>query len=277
MIEKTALCAYSNHQRALYQNSECVYLRPDPRLGSYISNYTLSFPNQSHMTESYTIIPHGCATLVFALRDQVFEGKVFGPATKAALVGDQAITFQQIMIVEFQPGGLGAFITINQQELADHLVDLDLLHDRLNAKILVLLERSETIENLLQGLDQLFLTYLTNTSPKELQFSTQQIIQHQGVLSLSRLSETVFYSERHLTRLFNEHLGMSSKVFSRLVRINQAIRLLQNPTMTIRQVYEQMAYYDVSHFNRAFKQISGCTPTEYRQKMSDFYSEIAKF
>ena len=70
---------------------------------------------------------------------------------------------------------------------------------------------------------------------------------------------------------------MSSKTFSRLVRVNRTIRLLNQPDGELTKVYEAAGYYDFSHFNRDFKRITGNTPQAYRRKMSDFYSEIAKF
>lgn len=102
------------------------------------------------------------------------------------------------------------------------------------------------------------------------------IVQQSGNISLKKLSNEVFYSERHLTRLFNEYLGMSTKTFARLVRVNQAIRLLTH-SQSITEIYEAAGYYDFSHFNRDFKQVTGNTPQVYQRKMSDFYSEIAKF
>lgn len=277
MINRRDIPAYQNRQRIIFGNDDCLYIKPHPALQPYISNYTLTFPTRVAISEQYTVIPHGCATLIFGMKDQQIDSQVFGPATKAAIVGDQATTFEQLFIVEFQPAGLHAFLGFDQHELTDQLYPLELVHAKLNQEMLVLLESAESIQELLFGVDQLFLKAILNACPPELTASTKTIVNQMGNVSLKQLSDKAFYSERHLTRLFNEYLGMSTKTFSRLVRVNQALRLLNNPANGITQVHEATGYYDVSHFNRDFKRITGKTSQLYRQKMSDFYSEIAKF
>jgi AraC-like DNA-binding protein len=70
---------------------------------------------------------------------------------------------------------------------------------------------------------------------------------------------------------------MSAKSLSRLVRVNKAIRLLRNPHNSITFSGEYTGFYDLPHFVHDFKSVCGLTPQEYRNNMSDFYSEIAKF
>lgn len=277
MINRRGIPAYRNRQRIIFGNDDCLYIKPHLALQPYISNYTLTFPTKASISEQYTVIPHGCGTLIFGVNDQQIDSQIFGPATKAARVGDQATSFDQLFIVEFQPAGLHAFLGFNQHELMDQLFPLELVYAQLNQEMLALLETVESVQELLLGVDQLFLRAILKTCPPELTTSTKMIVNRMGNVSLKQLSEEAFYSERHLTRLFNEYLGMSTKTFSRLVRINQALRLLNNPANGITQVHEATGYYDVSHFNRDFKQITGKTPQLYRKKMSDFYSEIAKF
>lgn len=277
MINHRDVQVYQNRQRIIYGNEDCLYLKPHPALQPYISNYTLTFPTRIAISEQYTVIPHGCATLIFGVNDQQIDSQLFGPATKAARVGDRATTFEQLFIVEFQPAGLHVFLGFDQHELTDQLFPFELVCTKLNQGILVLLETAETIQELLFGVDQLFFKAILTTCPPELTASTKTIINRAGNILLKQLSDEAFYSERHLTRLFNEYLGMNTKTFSRLVRINQALRLLNVPANSITHVHEATGYYDDSHFNRDFKQIIGMTPQMYRRKMSDFYSEIAKY
>lgn len=277
MIDQRALLLYPQNQRVIFRNEECMYVKPHAALQQYISNYTLTFPGNQTISEEYTIIPHGCATLTFALKNHAFSSRLFGPATKAARVGDQAGSFDQIVIVEFQPAGLYPFLGLKQNELADQLFPFELVQPRLNQAILNLLETAKSVQELLSGIDHLFLQAILANYPRELMAATKTIIRQTGNVSLKNLSHEAFYSERHLTRLFNEHLGMSTKTFSRLVRVNQTIRLLNQPQGDITTAYETAGYYDFSHFNRDFKLVTGNTPQAYQQKMSDFYSEIAKF
>ncbi|WP_302417647.1 helix-turn-helix domain-containing protein, partial [Blautia marasmi] len=80
-----------------------------------------------------------------------------------------------------------------------------------------------------------------------------------------------------LNRLFNVHLGISMKSFSRLVRINKSFQLLNEKSNSLASICEKLGYYDVSHFVKDFKLVCNITPQQYRTNMSDFYNEIAKF
>lgn len=277
MIDQRALFLYPQNQRVIFRNRDCLYVKPHAALQQYISNYTLTFPGKQTISEEYTIIPHGCATLTVALKDHVFSSRLFGPATRTACVGDQAGTFDQIVIVEFQPAGLYSFLGFKQNEIADQNFSFDAVQPKLNRAIVELLETAGSVQELLTGIDHLFLPAILADCPPELKVATKTIIRQTGNVSLKELSNAAFYSERHLTRLFNEYLGMSTKTFSRLVRVNQTIRLLNQPQGDITTAYEAAEYYDFSHFNRDFKLVTGNTPQAYQQKMSDFYSEIAKF
>ena len=99
----------------------------------------------------------------------------------------------------------------------------------------------------------------------------------EGILTSIEISDKAYYSPRHLNRLFNLYLGMSMKSFSRLVRINRSIRLLNEKGNPLAFICEKLHYYDVSHFVKDFRLVCGITPQVYRSNMSDFYSEIAKY
>lgn len=130
---------------------------------------------------------------------------------------------------------------------------------------------------MIRDIDSLLLTNIKASLSPELHFSVQNIIQNMGSLSVKELSDTVYYSQRHLNRLFSQCIGMNTKTFSRLVRINSAIRLLHNPQNSITNASNLSGFYDLPHFIHDFKSICGISPQEYRREMSDFYSEIAKF
>lgn len=139
------------------------------------------------------------------------------------------------------------------------------------------MESTNHLDELIACLDRLFLENLYIAFPSELRISTRMMIENTGNISCKQLSASVYYSERHLNRIFEQYLGMNIKTFSRMVRINKAIRLLKNPQCSITCASDETGFYDLPHFIHDFKSVCGMTPQEYRNNMSDFYSEIAKF
>ena len=61
---------------------------------------------------------------------------------------------------------------------------------------------------------------------------------------------------------------MSYSEYMRNVKINHACYLLQNTDSSISSIAAQCGYTTHSSFNRAFKQITGITPQEYRSRNS---------
>lgn len=277
MITKDDLRFYREPHRVLEKGEDYMYLLPHPALRDWISNYTVTFPGSDMISNHYTVIPHGCATLVCSCDETGMSSRLFGPATAACSVGEQANQAEMLFIIEFQPAGLYAFIAVPQKELSDRAFSPSDLSFGLDKRIIENIEKARSAYEMIRDIDSLLLTNIKASLSPELHFSVQNIIQNMGSLSVKELSDTVYYSQRHLNRLFSQCIGMNTKTFSRLVRINSAIRLLHNPQNSITNACNLSGFYDLPHFIHDFKSVCGISPQEYRREMSDFYSEIAKF
>lgn len=277
MIIKEDIQAFNEGYRVLDCGNDFIYLLPHPALREWISNYTITFPNKSMISDNYTVIPHGSATLVFSCDAKGLHANLFGPATKTNSVGNQANLYNMLLIIEFQPAGLSSIAGIRQNELADHIIPFYDVNATINRLISETLEGSCNLNELVTNLDRLLLANMYAVCPPQIRFTTQMIIENAGNIPAKRLSNESHYSERHLNRIFNQYIGMNIKSFSRLVRINKAIRLLRDPQSSITYTSDVIGFYDLSHFIHDFKSVCGITPQQYRINMSDFYSEIAKF
>ena len=121
------MCIRDSHQtdRILLRENDFVYILPHPLLRRQISNYTVTFPNKEIISDNYTVIPHGSATLVFSRGGSDLSSNLFGPLTKPCMVGRLANQYDMLLIIEFQPAGLSAFTGINQKELADQRIPFE--------------------------------------------------------------------------------------------------------------------------------------------------------
>lgn len=277
MITKDDLRFYREPHRVLEKGEDYMYLLPHPALRDWISNYTVTFPGSDMISNHYTVIPHGCATLVCSCDETGMSSRLFGPATAACSVGEQANQAEMLFIIEFQPAGLYAFTGVPQKELSDCVFSPSDLSFGLDKRIIENIEKARSAYEMIRNIDSLLLTNIKASLSPELHFSVQNIIQNMGSLSVKELSDTVYYSQRHLNRMFVHCVGMNTKTFSRLVRINSAVRLLHNPQNSITNACNLSGFYDPPHFIHDFKSVCGISPQEYRREMSDFYSEIAKF
>ena len=277
MIKKDSLFDIPKNRKVLIQGERFSYILPCEQLRSWISNFTISFPDKTMISDNYTIMPHGSVTLVLFYYHSELYSFFFGPTTRPVKVGDIANQCDILFIVEFQPAGLYPFIQKNQKELADQIVPFSWMDHSLDQIIRNIFRSSLSVDELLLEFENVLIQKIQFQYREELTSAIHAIIEMEGAATALEISKDTFYCSRHLNRLFNQYVGMSIKSFSRLVRINKSIRLLSEKENTLAIVCEKLGYYDVSHFIKDFKIVCGITPQDYRMNMSDFYSEIAKY
>ncbi|CAN5910327.1 helix-turn-helix domain-containing protein [soil metagenome] len=108
-----------------------------------------------------------------------------------------------------------------------------------------------------------------------MQRTVDMILKEIGNVSLSDICEKVNISSRQLERKFKEQIGLSPKLFSRVVRVNHAMKLLRtNPEYNWQDIIYLCGYYDQAHFIKDFKDIAGECPTMY---LTRSYSPNAGF
>lgn len=258
-----------------------AYFSPSEPLKALISNFTVTFPEKGVVSEDYTVVPHGSATLVFTYEESDggnhLRGRLFGPSSRPYAVGKSANECSVIFIIEFQPAGLFVFTGMGQNELTDRIIPFETIDPSLDSSVKEIFRDAVTARELLGSTERLLLSVRCCRYPDEFSLAVRLIIEHCGSITPREIAEKTFYSERHLNRLFNQFLGLNIKHFSRIVRINRTIHLLHNAKNSISFISEESGFYDISHYIRDFKAVCGITPQEYRSNMSDFYSEIAKF
>lgn len=277
MIDKSSLQHINEDREILIREDNFAYMLPCGQLRNLISNFTVAFPDRQAISDAYTVMPHGSVTLVLFDYHTELHSFIFGPATKPVRVGDIANRCDVIFIIEFQPAGFSALKKMNQNELTDKIVPFKEVDCSLDKAMRDIFSTSVTVDRLLRGMEEKLMQSVRFPYPEELAHAIGDIIRMEGILTSIEISDNTYYSPRHLNRLFNLYLGMSMKSFSRLVRINRSIRLLNEKCKSLAFICEKLGYYDVSHFVKDFRLVCGITPQEYRSNMSDFYSEIAKY
>lgn len=83
-------------------------------------------------------------------------------------------------------------------------------------------------------------------------------------LTLEEVAAIAGYSKYHFTRLFKQYSDTTFYDYLCIKRIKIAEDLLINPSLSITDVALRSGFPSISTFNRMFKKIKKCTPTEYR-------------
>jgi transcriptional regulator GlxA family with amidase domain len=86
-------------------------------------------------------------------------------------------------------------------------------------------------------------------------------------LRLETLSEVAGVSAWHLSRTFHHSVGVPMRTYIRDLRLDRAQEMLaSSPRASLTDVALDAGFYDLPHFDKAFRARYGLSPSEFRRK-----------
>ena len=91
-----------------------------------------------------------------------------------------------------------------------------------------------------------------------------------GILSLHSVSYyiagCVNYSASHFGQIFLKKTGHSPLNYFNQLKIQKACKMLDFSDMKIKEIANELGFYDQYHFSKTFFKITGETPTQYKKR-----------
>lgn len=84
-------------------------------------------------------------------------------------------------------------------------------------------------------------------------------------ISLDQLAGVAGYSKYHFSRIFKQYNSMSYLQYINARRTKAAEQLLLDPELPITEVAMRSGFKSLTTFNRIFKEIKHCTPSEFKK------------
>ena len=97
--------------------------------------------------------------------------------------------------------------------------------------------------------------------PDDILQNFQEPINIKKLLNIAHMSNTSF------TVLFKKTYNMTFKEYLVKVRVGYACRLLDDDSKSIYQISYEAGFENLSNFNRLFKKVKNCTPSEFKYKV----------
>ncbi|MGI6018672.1 MAG: response regulator transcription factor [Marvinbryantia sp.] len=95
------------------------------------------------------------------------------------------------------------------------------------------------------------------------------IEQHLGEnITRATLAQEVFLSEGYLSKIFLKETGISLPNYIAERRIEKAREYLENSTLPVSRIATEVGYNNFSYFSKTFRELTGCTPNEYRMRIN---------
>lgn len=87
-------------------------------------------------------------------------------------------------------------------------------------------------------------------------------------ITLDSVADIAGFSKFHFTRLFKQCSGQNFSEYLCHKRIKAAELLLMHPDINVTEIALRSGFLSISSFNRTFRKIKNCTPSEYRSLCS---------
>jgi YSIRK-targeted surface antigen transcriptional regulator len=157
-------------------------------------------------------------------------------------------------------GGLNPEIAMSLSDL--FIQQMEQMHD--SQKIMAC--QSEMIMDFTRRVEQLNLQeQYSKTVTECCQFIQEHVFKN---IRVGDIAAHVHLSENYLSAKFKEETGESISAYIRKIKMTEAKNLLRYTGMTLPEISELLNYSSQSFFTTVFKQETGLTPNQYRQKTS---------
>lgn len=253
---------------------------PQPALAPFVKTlWYCSYPDAPHRRE--IVLPSGRMQIVISLaHDYLTDCGIdlaapSKPSAAALLAGVQSryqvvesIDFSEIIGVVFRPGGTAPFFDRCAHLFTNAETSLEDIWGNTTRRLRERLREAPTPEAKLALLQSLLIERLNrarniNRNPV-VDFALRQLHESPGTATVAGLTREIGLSPRRLSQLFRDHVGVSPKLYCRILRFQQAVqRLHRGDDLPWAELALDCGYYDQSHFANDFRAFSGISPTTY--------------
>ncbi len=252
-----------------------LYLRqaPSPLLVPWVQTlWYCRAPHIPHRRER--VLPNGCMQIILNLSRSYLtdcgeDGNGNRRLPPAVVVGARArygvvdtADMEELAGILFQPGGFARLFREPANLFFERSIALDDVWA--GANLMDRLGEFSTPAEKLRTLDA-FLTQLSQEgAPRsDLVHHALHLFRDRS-LGVSQCARSVGVSERRLSQVFREEVGLSPKMWCRVRRFQTAVRALHHGAdVPWAELALRCGYYDQSHFANDFRAFSGINPTTY--------------
>jgi AraC-like DNA-binding protein len=252
------------------------------------------FVQDFRMYENYTgehlrerILPSGTFELVFNLRDDEVRIYASSGASQhdqcrrfggALISGPYAGSFMtdteeeaSILGVHFKPGGAFAVLGPPAGEFANAHVDLTAVWGPSAAELRNRLCASTEPRERFQLLEDALIARLFDPPTRHgaVGCALELLTRARGRMMVRDIAKAVDLSQRRLIEVFTNEVGLTPKLFSRVLRFQRAIELARDDeNLDWAELAADCGYFDQSHLIRDFVAFAGVSPADFRRQQS---------
>lgn len=228
------------------------------------------------------VAPNGCAKLVVAIENSLIsraDGRVetskengvyfVGNRDSATLLTSPSLR-TKFVTVEFRPNGAMPVLGVPLSATSNGLWEAEAVFGKWAREMRSSMASSEDIARKVDILqDYLVLALRENGSTHAVvDWCVSALRDTHGRLPIGELERQTGYSRRHLSYLFNSHVGFPPKVLAGVFRFQKYYRQIvagRSFDLVKEELYAD--YFDQAHFSKEFKKMTGRAPGHYSRRI----------
>lgn len=253
-------------------------VQPSPPLARYIKCYwALSIDQLDTVgVEPETVLPDGNLEIVFNLADRFRRFHADGAIElqpQAIVVGQmkrfvkiQPTGKVELFGVRFRTAGAYHFFKCSLSLLTGRIVELDSILGRRHGHLEDRIHSAAATAERVSIIERLLLDSLSppDSNEKVVEAVKDHIVLNDGIVSIHKTARQFGVSQRQLERHFKQMVGVSPKVYSRIVRLQGILAATEfHRSDDLSGLALRFGFYDQPHFVREFTELAGKSPTAF--------------
>jgi AraC-like DNA-binding protein len=172
-----------------------------------------------------------------------------------------------VLGIRLRPGAAVCWLGAPMNEFTDEMPALDNLATPLRNALSCM--DTDDPDEAVQSLDSA-LTELAQESQAApvIEHAVNLVLQSRGSIAIERLAREVNLSRRQLERRFSHEVGLSPKLFNRIIRFQNVFEAYDSQRDWV-TVAHHCGYYDQAHLIDDFRELAGEPPTKILARESD--------
>lgn len=182
-----------------------------------------------------------------------------------------------MMVISFKKGMAAPFFPFPMDEIADSVVDADLVWNSdfgfLRERLLETKDIGRRFTIVEEFLCAKFLSQL-NVNPC-IEFALNEMRARPDEINIGQMNQKIGYSQKHFTEMFRKQVGVTPKSFLKIMRFQKAVvEIGKSGSPDWGRISQNCGFYDQSHFINSFKIFSGFTPEQYARINTNYQNYI---
>lgn len=264
----------------LLHTMQAHFFRPSIFLAPYVDYYFVieDFSTDRDWVDAQgvTVFPAPQGQMVFTYGEQADEKWLGGertPSPDFAINGYSTRSVEYFargavgaIMVGFKPWGIQAFLDFELKHITNANSGMDLHFGKEVVFVEEMLREAANMPERLRIVESFLAGKLRRPVIDQAMVHAVELIgQSKGILSVEDLAKACFMGRRNFLRRFEASIGITPKMFSRIVRFQQVFAAMEAQTGKADwgQIAFETGYFDQAHFITDFREFSGMTPLQF--------------